>query len=84
MNKETTKQYCKNCGKELFQTGGHRQKEFCSDKCRKTYWHKKQRNQEKNCPICGKRFIANDPRAKYCCDFCRLVGRTMRTIRKED
>lgn len=79
-----SKQYCKNCGKELVQTDGHRQKEFCCDNCRKAYWHKKQKNTEKMCPICGKKFIANDPRAKYCCDFCRLVGRTMRTIRKEN
>jgi len=79
--KETTKLYCKNCGKELIQTEGHRQKEFCCDNCRKSYWHKKQCNQIKKCPICGREFLAKDPRAQYCSDLCRLIGKTMKTIR---
>ena len=29
---------CKYCGKELIQTKGHRQKKFCSDKCRTAWW----------------------------------------------
>lgn len=84
MNKETTKQYCKNCGKELFQTEGHRQKEFCCDNCRKAYWHKKRCNQEKICPICGRKFTAKDPRTIYCSNICRRIGKMISNIRKNN
>ena len=69
------KQYCKNCGKELVQTNGHRQKEFCCDNCRKAFWHKQQMNKHRRCCWCNKIFVAKDPRAMYCSDFCRRMGR---------
>lgn len=76
------KQYCKNCGKELVQTEGHRQKEFCCDNCRKAYWHKRQCNQEKICPICGTSFVAKDPRTKYCSDECKRYGLVFKNFLK--
>lgn len=79
MNK---KFYCRNCGKELIQTDGHRQKEFCCDNCRKAYWHNRQKNKEKVCPICGRKFIAKDPRTKYCSDFCKRFGRMCKIVFK--
>ena len=36
--KEKQQQGCKNCGVLLKQTSGHRQRIFCSDRCRKAYW----------------------------------------------
>ena len=69
---QTTK--CLYCGKELEQTPGHRQKEFCSPKCYKK-WRKEHAlntTSKHVCQWCGKEFI--DPyhlNAKYCCQECR-------------
>lgn len=36
--KEQEQHRCKKCGLLLKQTSGHRQRIFCSDKCRKAWW----------------------------------------------
>ena len=66
--------FCLCCGKELEQTSGHRQKEFCSPKCYKK-WRKEHvisSTAKHICLWCGKEFV--DPfhiNAKYCSEECR-------------
>lgn len=66
--------YCLCCGKELEQSPGHRQKEFCSPKCYRK-WRKEHSlvsTSHHICQWCGKEFV--DPYhidAKYCCEECR-------------
>jgi len=50
---------CECCGKELKQTPGHRQKRFCSERCRKKWWKANKPYIEiitktMVCPCCGK------------------------------
>lgn len=33
--------FCQHCGKPVLQNKGRKEKRFCSDKCRITYWNKK-------------------------------------------
>jgi protein-arginine kinase activator protein McsA len=68
---------CKCCGMTMKQTPGHRQKEFCSEKCRYKWWssHPELRNRkafyELKCLNCGKTFISyGNKNRKYCCPEC--------------
>lgn len=66
--------HCLCCGKELEQSPGHRQKEFCSPKCYRR-WRKEHSlvsTSHHICQWCKKKFI--DPYhvdAKYCSEECR-------------
>ena len=66
--------HCLCCGKDLIQTPGHRQKEFCSPACYRK-WRKAHvfsSTAKHVCQLCGKEFI--DPyhlSAKYCSKLCR-------------
>ena len=71
--RETTS-YCRCCGKELIQTTGHRQKEFCSSTCYKKWRRSNVLNSTAKhvCQYCGKEFT--DPfhlNAKFCSRECR-------------
>ncbi len=73
---------CKKCGVPLKQTPGHRQKKFCSDKCRFSWWHSKDNNVPLNCQYifecknCGKEFKSYGRKdRKYCCFACYIVDR---------
>lgn len=65
---------CAQCGKALKQTAGHRQKKFCSDKCRLMWWKHNSETVSKRkqvCLCCGRVFIATGSRErKYCCRAC--------------
>ena len=37
--KRGEEKYCPVCGKVLVQTRGHRQKKYCSSKCKDIYWN---------------------------------------------
>ena len=64
---------CLNCGSELKQTPGSRNKKFCNVHCRQTWWNAhldmvaRKAFYSYTCPACGKSFTAygNDHR-KYC------------------
>ena len=71
------KALCKGCGKPITRVPQHRQRQFCSDSCRMTYWnsHRDQvrhkLNYPKQCPCCGKEFeIRGNPNRKYCSRAC--------------
>ena len=69
---------CKKCGAPLEQRPHHRQKLFCSNKCRLSWWHDNRHMAkgaaEKTCPVCGASFTA-DGRRKYCSHSCYITGR---------
>lgn len=74
--------YCGMCGVKLKQSKGHRQKKFCSEKCRRNYWriHKdeilRNPNIKTECECCHKEFMTykSKPR-KYCSTNCYLQTR---------
>ena len=69
---------CKKCGAPLEQRQHHRQKLFCSDRCRLSWWHDNRHlakgTTEKTCPVCGSSFTAGAER-KYCSHSCYITGR---------
>ena len=69
---------CKKCGAPLEQRPHHRQKLFCSDKCRLSWWHDNRHlargAAEKVCPVCGSSYTAGAER-KYCSHSCYITGR---------
>jgi len=77
---------CPQCGARLVQTRGHRQKRFCSKKCRTAWWqaHPEQINRTVLstvvCEHCGKSFVkyGNRPR-KYCSRACYIAHVLRRT-----
>lgn len=70
---------CPYCGMKLIQTKGHRQKKFCSSKCRQLYW--KQNNKSEtmvycNCKCCDKSFLAYPSQnPQYCSRECFYKGK---------
>lgn len=71
--------YCKNCGAKLKQTNGHRQKSFCSQKCRLQWWnshpeaHRLKAFYNSVCLRCGRDFAAyGNNHRKYCSRDCYL------------
>lgn len=73
---------CENCGKLVKQNPGRKQKRFCSDKCRNTWWNahmdlvKKKANYECICMKCGKSFISyGNKERKYCSHECYIEDR---------
>lgn len=69
---------CRQCGAPLEQMPHRRQKQFCSDKCRLTWWHthrdKAKGAEDHVCPVCGTAFIA-DAHRKYCSHSCYIKSR---------
>ena len=55
---------CKNCGKRVKQTPGKKKRQFCSDKCRMTWWNSHRDDVKRNtfytfkCPCCNSDFVA--------------------------
>ena len=73
---------CANCGIPLRHTPGSKQKRFCSDKCRMTWWkaHPEAVNRKAVyrfvCPICGRSFEAyGNAHRKYCSRTCSVAAR---------
>ena len=73
---------CKHCGKELGQSRGHRQKKFCSDKCRFAWWKSSEAELPSDSPYffkcknCGKEFKCYGKKGrKYCSYDCYIVDR---------
>lgn len=73
---------CQCCGKAMTLYPGHRERKFCSDKCRLHYWNThlgKTRLTgmvEYTCPVCGELFYAYPNRQrKYCSHACYIEAR---------
>ena len=75
-NKEGIK-LCKNCGVDVGQKSGRKEKKFCSNKCRNDWWSKNQELLNKRavyiftCVNCKKEFAAyGNANRKYCSNNC--------------
>ena len=73
---------CKECSKEIIQQEGKKEKKFCNDKCRLTWWSKntdklkKKAMYEFTCSGCGKKFQAyGNNKRKYCSHNCYIEDR---------
>ena len=73
---------CPQCNSLLVQTSGHRQKRFCSEKCRRLWWaaHPEKMNRNAFSPVtclcCGKSFLQYGTRPrKFCSRPCYLEHR---------
>lgn len=73
---------CLQCGRPVKQPAGRREKKFCSDRCRMSYWNGNQDKVNKKayydllCQHCGKEFTAyGNKNRKYCCRSCYLDSR---------
>ena len=76
--------FCKNCGIEVKQNPGRKEKIFCSDECRRKWWNTHQEDINRrstaiykfNCQCCGKAFAAYGHRGrKYCSHECYVEAR---------
>ena len=73
---------CDQCGKGFVLCPGHRQRRFCSDQCRMTWWnaHRDLLNSkgmvEQTCACCGKHFMGYElQRRKFCSHTCYIAYR---------
>lgn len=73
---------CLNCGIEVEQNPKRKEKKFCSDKCRLSWWnaHQDKVNKKANykiiCKECGKEFISyGNSNRKYCSHECYIAHR---------
>lgn len=69
--------FCRQCGAQLKQSIGKKQKQFCSDKCRMAWWnaHPEAVNRKSvklyTCQTCGQEFEGYGKRErKYCSRTC--------------
>ena len=74
---EGYKYICQKCGKEFYAMN-KKPRKFCSNQCREaSYYKPKPKVREpikKTCPVCGKDFMAETYRTKYCSPFCVKVA----------
>lgn len=75
-------QVCKNCGRNVHQTQGHKRKTFCCDQCRQAWWnaHLYQVHRKAyttfECRTCGKVVTAyGNKHRKYCSHECYIKDR---------
>ncbi len=74
--------FCKKCGKKLTQSVGAKQKSFCSDECRLSWWKdhpekvKRKAYYELTCAYCQKAFYSyGNKNRKYCSHECYIADR---------
>lgn len=74
--------FCKKCGKKLTQTKGAKQKSFCSDECRLSWWKehpekvKRKAYYELTCAYCHETFHSyGNKNRKYCSHECYIADR---------
>jgi len=79
LRRKSAEPRCKNCGAVLYNTSGHRQKIFCSGKCRYAYWRKNASSKgtvKSVCLNCGTEFSDYSYRhRKYCSHSCYISNR---------
>lgn len=79
--KKSDTNLCECCGKPVEQMPERKQKRFCSDKCRLTWWNQnrdklvRRSGMKKQCPVCGTAFESYDAARKYCCHACYIQDR---------
>ena len=80
--KEGNTKTCLQCGTEIIQQPGRKEKKFCCDKCRSKWWgnHTELLNQKAiykfECKYCKKPFTAyGDAKRKYCCHQCFVTDK---------
>ena len=65
-------------GAELEQLAHHRERQFCSDRCRMQWWHSHRSDsrsaEEHTCPECRRTFMT-DRMQKYCSHECYILSR---------
>ena len=73
---------CKNCGRPIVALPGRKEKLFCSDKCRMTWWNSHREQVQKKayyrltCTHCGKEFESyGNQNRKFCYRNCYLLSR---------
>jgi endogenous inhibitor of DNA gyrase (YacG/DUF329 family) len=73
---------CRNCGKALCHSSKTRQKSFCSNHCRNSWWNnnrhelKPRDTKQLACAYCGAEFaVAGKRDRKYCCHECYIADR---------
>lgn len=75
--------FCQQCGEEIYQNEGRREKKFCSSRCRSAWWniHRNERTLDNKylhkCPVCGRRFLGYGDRV-YCSLQCYAEARKQR------
>lgn len=81
-NHPIEKVLCKNCGKAVPQNDKRKKKQFCSDKCRMTWWnsHREEVHHKnivtKVCPGCKNEFqVYGKTDRKYCSHACYITDR---------
>ncbi len=79
---KTVSNTCLQCGSTLLQIGHHKNKKFCSDRCRLQWWntHKnlslRDPSLQKTCLVCGKQFYSYS--GKYCSRACYGTSRSLK------
>lgn len=76
---QKTRSVCRNCGTVIKQTKGHRQRIYCSERCR-YLWNKKHPEMQNlkayyhfECLECGTEFFSyGNSKRLYCCRQCYL------------
>ena len=78
----TSEHLCLCCGKEVKQNPGRKEKKFCSDRCRNTWWNRnldkvnRKANYKIICACCKKEFISyGNASRKYCSHECYVEDR---------
>ena len=73
---------CMECGKEIAQVPGRKEKKFCSDECRHKWWNARPEKITRKavysytCAGCGKTFTAyGNSHRKYCNHNCYIADR---------
>lgn len=73
---------CKNCGRPISALPGRKEKLFCSDRCRMTWWNSHREQVQKKayykiiCASGGKEFESyGNQNRKFCCRNCYLLSR---------
>lgn len=74
--------FCKYCGRVVVQISGRKEKKFCSDKCRMTWWNDNLNLVNRKavywfvCSGCGKEFsVYGNKNRKYCSHECYIRDR---------
>lgn len=74
--------FCLECGKEISQIPGRKEKKFCSDECRHKWWNARPEKITRKaiysytCSGCGKTFTAyGNSHRKYCSHTCYIADR---------
>ena len=74
--------FCPNCGMQVLQTAGRKEKRFCSDRCRNAWWNahlgdvQRKAIYEFECAYCHQPFTAyGNANRKYCSHECYVKAR---------